>query len=303
MRDILLRFVLLLALTGCAANAPGPLVRLSDQQPLPEAAGDSIVPLKVAVAAVISPQGTAESYQPLLDYLAHKLDRPIQLVQRRTYAEVNDLVRDGGVDVAFVCTAAYVTGHDDFGMELLVVPQVNGEVAYHSVLIVPADSPATGMADLRGMVFAFTDPLSNTGRNYPTWLVSQLGETPETFFARTFYTYSHDDAIRAVSDGLADGAAVDSLVYDYALSRDPSLNDRVRVIHTSPAFGMPPVVVGPNARPQLKAELETLFLAIADDPLGEEPLHAIGVERFVQIDDTAYESVRQLNTHLTDLLP
>lgn len=102
---------------------------------------------------------------------------------------------------------------------------MDGGTVDYSVLIVPADSPARTMADLRGKVFAFTDPMSNTGRTYPTYLVRQLGQTPETFFARTFFTYSHDDAIHAVADGLADGAAVDSLVYDFAVARDPALGE------------------------------------------------------------------------------
>ncbi len=62
----------------------------------------------------------------------------MELVLRRTYAEINDLVESGYVDVAFVCTSAYVAGHDKFGMELLVAPQVNGETTYYSLLIVPA---------------------------------------------------------------------------------------------------------------------------------------------------------------------
>jgi phosphonate transport system substrate-binding protein len=248
----------------------------------------------VAIAAVISPKGTLESYQPLLDFLSDQLDRPIELVQRRTYAEVNDLIESGDVDLAFVCTSAYVDGHARFGMELLAAPQVDGGTVYYSVLIVPADSPARTMADLRGKVFAFTDPMSNTGRTYPTYLVRQLGQTPETFFARTFFTYSHDDAIRAVADGLADGAAVDSLVYDFAVVRDPALGRRTRVIHRSEPFGIPPVVVGPQVRPQLKAELQDVLLRMAEVEAGRRSLAAAGIERFVRIDDSAYDSARAL---------
>lgn len=252
------------------------------------------MPLRVAVAAVISPKGTVESYQPLLDFLSARLDRPIELAQRRTYAEVNDLIESGEVDLAFVCTSAYVDGHDKFGMELLAAPQVDGATVYFSLLIVPADSPAQAMADLRGKVFAFTDPMSNTGRNYPTYLVQQLGQTPETFFARTFFTYSHDDAIRAVADGLADGAAVDSLVYDFAIARDPTLAQKTRVIHRSEPFGIPPVVVGPQVRPQLKAELQRLLFDMADAPDGRASLATAGIERFVPIADSAYDSARAL---------
>ncbi|MBP7690600.1 MAG: phosphate/phosphite/phosphonate ABC transporter substrate-binding protein [Anaerolineales bacterium] len=281
-------------LTACAGAGSGPVIKLNQLEPLPAVAAAAEVPLRVAVAAVISPKGTVESYQPLLDYLGRQLSRPIELVQRRTYAEVNDLVENGAVDLAFVCTSAYVDGHAKFGMELLAAPQVDGAAVYYSVLIVPANSPAQTMADLRGQAFAFTDPMSNTGRNYPTYLVQQLGYTPDTFFARTFYTYSHDDAIRAVADGLAGGAAVDSLVYDFALARDPALGERTRVIHQSPAFGIPPVVVGPAMRPQLKAELQSVLLGMADTADGQQSLQTAGMERFVLIEDSAYDSARSL---------
>ncbi|HEY4689358.1 MAG TPA: phosphate/phosphite/phosphonate ABC transporter substrate-binding protein [Anaerolineae bacterium] len=286
-------------LTACSSGPSGaPLVHLSNLKPLPAEVSSDVIPLRVAVAAVVSPKGTAESYQPLLDYLSAQLNRPVELVQRRTYTEINDLIESGFVDLAFVCTSAYVAGHDKFGMELLAAPQVNGETVYYSMLIVPRDSPAQGIADLRGKVFAFTDPMSNSGRVYPTYLVKQLGSTPEQFFARTFFTYSHDDAIRAVAAGLADGAAVDSLVYDFAVSRDPTLGERTRLIHRSPPFGIPPVVVSPNVRPQLKAELQALLLGMADEalrnPRAQNALRAIGIDRFVSIDDSAYDSVREL---------
>lgn len=284
-------------LAACAAATAAdaiPTVRLNDLQPLPPTPPAEVMPLRVAVAAVISPRGNVESYTPLLNYLANKLGRPVEMVQRRTYQEVNDLLRDGQVDVAFVCTSAYVAGKQDFGMQLLAAPQVNGATVYYSYLIVPADSPARGMADLRGKVFAFTDPMSLSGRVYPTSLVHALGAGPETFFGRTFFTYSHDNAIRAVADGLADAASVDSLVYDFAVARDPALATRVKVIHRSPAFGIPPVVVGPNMRPQLRAQLYDLLIGLQGDPAGAGILAALGFDRFVPIGDDAYESARRL---------
>ncbi|PKO24033.1 MAG: phosphate/phosphite/phosphonate ABC transporter substrate-binding protein [Chloroflexi bacterium HGW-Chloroflexi-1] len=269
-------------------------VRLDDLRPLPAAPQAAVVPLHVAVAAVISPRGNLESYSPLLAYLGRKLGRPVEMVQRRTYAEINDLVRDGQVAVAFVCTSAYIAGRRDFGMQLLAAPQVDGATVYYSYLIVPANSPARSMADLQGKVFAFTDPMSFSGRVYPTSLVRALGAEPETFFSRTFFTYSHDNALRAVADGLADGAGVDSLVYDFAVAREPALASKVKVIHRSPPFGIPPVVVGPDVRPQLRAELYDLLLGLQDDPEGPAILAALGFDRFVPIEDAAYDSVRQL---------
>ena len=297
MRQIVLLACCLPLLAACAAPTAAegiPTVRLSDLRPLPPTPPAEILPLRVAVAAVISPRSNVESYTPLLNYLADKLNRPVEMVQRRTYAEVNDLIRDGQVDLAFVCTSAYVAGRQDFGMQLLAAPQVAGATVYYSYLIVPADSPARGMADLQGKDFAFTDPISFSGRVYPTSLVHALGSEPEAFFARIFFTYSHDNSIRAVADGLADGAAVDSLVYDFAVARDPALASKVRVIHRSPPFGIPPVVVGPDIRPQLRAQLYDLLIGLPDDPAGPAILAALGFDRFVPIKDDVYDTARRL---------
>lgn len=179
-------------------------------------------------------------------------------------------------------------------MELLVVPQVDEKTTYNSYSIVLTPSKAQSMKDLRGAVFAFTDPISLSGRVYPTCLVQGLGFPPEELFGRTFYTYNHDEAIRAVARGMADGAAVDSLVYEHAIARDPSLAEKVKVIHRSPDFGIPPVVVSSFTRPQVTADLQALLLAMADDPTSSVPLASIGVERFVLIDDNANDSVRYL---------
>lgn len=251
-------------------------------------------PLRVAVAAVISPKGNVESYSDLLNYLGRKLNRRVELVQRQTYAEVNDLVKNGNVDLAFVCTSAYVVGQREFGMELLVAPEVNGETVYYSLLVVPADSPARSIADLRGKLFAFTDPMSLTGRVYPTSLVKSLDGTPESFFARVFFTYSHDNAIKAVANKVADGANVDSLVYDYFVARDPTIAERTRVIHRSPAFGIPPVVVSPNQSPQLKETFRDLLMQMHSDSEGETILRNLQIDRFVIVSDRIYDSARAL---------
>lgn len=297
---VILGVLVILALSACNAQQK-PYIDLNALTPVsPNEARDTL-PLRVAVSAVISPQGTVESYTPLLDYIEVRLDRPVELVQRPTYAEVNRLLEIGEVDVAFVCTGAYLIGEREFDMEILAAPVVNGEAAYHSWLIVPAESPAQSMADLRGTTFAFTDPLSHTGRLYPTYLIFQMGERPETFFGRTFFTYSHDAAIQAVASGLADGAAVDSLIYNHLIQREPDLEKKLRIIHQSPPFGIPPVVVSPNIRPQLRAVLQAIFLGMHEDPQGKEALAILDIDRFITLENNTYDSARELEIFLGNI--
>ncbi len=278
-----------------------PYVRLSQAgQPLPtfEPGRPSRLPLRVAIAAVISPQATLDTYGPLLDYLSLRLNRPTELLQRSTYAEINELIRNGGADVAFVCGGAYVEGERQFGMQILVVPQVNGQTTYQSYIIVARDSPFQSLEDLRNHTFAFTDPLSNSGHLSPLWLLYQMHETPESFFSKTTFTYSHDHSIQAVADHIVDAAAVDSLVYDNVIANDASYLERLRIIHRSEPYGIPPVVVHPQIDPSLRAELLRVFLDMDEDSQGQAILKDLRVERFVEGDPAMYDSIRQMASTL-----
>lgn len=256
------------------------------------------LPLRVAIAGVISPKETIRIYRELVEYLGQEMGRPVEIVQRSTYAEINELVRAANIDVAFVCSEAYVQGNDEFGMELLAVPEVRSEVTYYSYIIVPNESVAQSLEDLRGKTFAFSDPLSNSGRLSPTYALHQMGETPDSFFKRYVFTYSHDNSIKSVAEKLVDGAAVDSLVYDYTLARNPRFNKKTRIIQTSGPYGIPPVVVHPGLNPQLKSQLQTLLLTLHQSERGESILQELFIDRFVQADDRLYDPVRQMLAEL-----
>jgi phosphonate transport system substrate-binding protein len=288
--------VALAILTACQEAPKPPSIRLtaeSPESPRPPS-GAVKAPVRIAVAPVISPRENFRLYRPLMDYLARELDRPVEFLQRPTYSEINDLVRNGHADVAFVCDYAFVLGERDFGMQILVVPQVTGQLTYRSLLIVPAESQAKSLEDLRRKSFAFSDPLSSSGWLYPAYLLRLNGERPESFFARTVFTYSHDNTVRAVADRLVDGGAVDSLVYDFMTARSPELRQRLRVIGKSPPWGNPPVAVHPRIDPGLRERLRQVLLAMGDDPTAQPFLRELMIDRFVTLDDSYYRDVRAM---------
>ena len=291
--------VLLLSLAAAACALPGPAKRVSLSVPAAESStawrAPEPQPLRIAAAAILSPQTTSRDYEVLLTYLADSLDRPVQLVQRASYAETNELIRTRQVDVAFVCTGAYVQGHQEFGMELLAVPEVRGLTTYQSYIIVPGRSAAQELDDLRGAVFAYTDPMSLSGYLVPLQLLRTTypGEA-DSFFSRTLFTYSHEHSLKAVSEGWVDGAAIDSLVYLAALAKTPAYGQLTRVIWQSPPYGIPPIVVSPALDPALKAQLRQIFFSMDDHPEGRRALSSLGIEQFVPADDSLYASARVL---------
>jgi len=293
---------LILAVVSLAACGPGYEGETINFQTSPEAGSGSPVAsaraegvIRMAVAPVISPRETFNSrYRDLLDYIGRELGLPVELVQGKTYAEINDMVRTGDVTFAFVCTNPYLQGRDDFGMELLAAPEVNGETTYYSYLVVRADSPFDSLADLRGSTFAFSDPLSNSGRLAPVYQLALAGETPESFFSRSIFTYAHDNSIKAVAENLVDGAAVDSLVYDYWVKTGSDFTSKTKVIEKWGPYGINPVVVRPGLDPALKQQLREVLLGMDTGAAGREILSALLIDRFVVPDDSIYDSVRKM---------
>jgi phosphonate transport system substrate-binding protein len=250
--------------------------------------------LRVAVGAMISPKETFVYYRQLIEYIGKKMGRPVDLVQRKTYEEINQLLGRGEIDLAFICSGPYAGGKEQFGFELLAAPQVQGSHFYRSYLIVNRNQPYQKIEDLRGRVFAFTDPESNTGRLAPTYWLKQLGEDPEGFFAKVIYTYSHDNSILAVGRGLVDGAAVDSLIWEYFRNVTPELTQLTRIIRKSEPFAIPPVVASGSFPEEKRRQAREVLLSMHLDTEGKRILDGLMIDRFVAPPADWFESVKQI---------
>ncbi|MDP3298135.1 MAG: phosphate/phosphite/phosphonate ABC transporter substrate-binding protein [Thermodesulfovibrionia bacterium] len=249
-------------------------------------------PIRIAIGSMMTPKEGYAYYKHLLNYIGEKMGRPVKLIDREKYAEIIALLKTGYLDIAFVCSKPYVDGHKEFGLELLVVPQVNGKTEYYSYIIVPVDSPVKTFEELRGKTFAFTDPGSNTGKLVPAHMLFKMNETPDSFFKEYIFTYDHDKSIKAVAKKIVDGASVDSLIWDYYNKFNPELTSKTKIILKSPPYGITPVVVPPGLDPEIKNKLRKIFLDIHKDEEGKKILEGMMIDKFVAGNDASYNSIR-----------
>jgi len=148
--------------------------------------GDKRPVFRIAVGAMISPKTTKGLYNDFLRIVGDELGRKTVFSQRKTYAEINQLVKNQELDLAWVCSGPYVEGHREFGMEILAVPMVNGKPVYYSYILANSSSTISSFQELKGKKFAFTDPYSNTGSLVPTYMLAQMGETPQSYLKKHF---------------------------------------------------------------------------------------------------------------------
>lgn len=172
-------------------------------------------------------------------YLSGRLGQPVTLVKRRTYQEITAMLLSEQLDAAWICGFPLIQYPDR--LSLVAVPVYRGKPLYQSYLIAGKDDPAQSIEEMRGYVHAFSDPDSNSGFLVTRHLLTTMGEKPDTFFSRHFFTYGHRNVVRAVSTGLARCGSVDGYVWDVMTEIEPALTAGTRVVRKSELLGFPPV--------------------------------------------------------------
>jgi phosphonate transport system substrate-binding protein len=227
------------------------------------------------------------------DYLEARLNRPVEFVQRDRYRDTMDLLQQQKVDFAWICDYPYVMLKKE--LRLVAVALNEGKPTYRSYLIVPAhDVKTQNVNDLKGSVFVYADPHSNTGYLVPRFEIKQSGQNPEHFFKRTFFTWSHRKAIDAVAKGLAQGAAVDSYVWDALSKVRPEVTAKTRIAWRSEEYGFPPVVAQNNVPEADFLLMQDVLMKMQNDTQGRELLSRLKLTGFITGSPKLYDRVAEM---------
>ncbi len=223
-------------------------------------------------------------------YLESATGLSVELVTRRTYQEISALLISSQLDGAWICSPPFLTYQAE--LELLAVPVWNGKPLYRSYLIADAHREASSIDDLAGDIHAFSDPDSNSGYVATAAELAAKGIKPERFFRQMFFTYGHENVVRAVASGLAQSGSVDGYVYEVLKEVEPALTSATRVVRASPWFGFPPIAgplaaVGTDKRDRLRNALLTMH----QDNEGQKLLKALRLDRLADEPPALFDSV------------
>lgn len=248
-------------------------------------------PIRFAIAPVLSPEISYVHYKNLVDYLSNVLGRAGEIITRNSYAEVNDIINSNQCEVAIICTYSYIQVKNQTGARLLVIPEINDSITYRSIVIVRAESDIWEIKQLQSKRLGYADELSTSGWVYLALLLRTGGLDPNHFFSKRQWTGSHDSSIFAVVEGTVDAAAVHSLVFD---QMPPQTKKQLRIIHSSPEFGMPPLVTPAGIDPELRQQIQDVLLSMHRDKIGRAILDKLRIDRFHLGNHSHYQSVENL---------
>ena len=229
-------------------------------------------------------------------YLESRVDRPVRFIQRGSYREIVELLLTNEVDAAWLC--GYPLVLHEKRLSALAVPKYQGAALYRSHLVVPkSDTSTRSVLDLKNKVFAYSDPLSNSGYLVPRTKIQMGGHDAAAFFRRTFFTFSHRKVIEAVGSGLADAGAVDGYVWETMAEQFPSSVAGLRVAWRSEPHGFPPIVIRKNWGDVNKQALLGALLTMHANEAGREILQQLNIDGFSAPKSDQYDSIRSMLKH------
>jgi phosphonate transport system substrate-binding protein len=235
-------------------------------------------------------------YETVTEEVGRRLGIPTDLRVETDYAAC----AEDRNDVCFVCSLPYVelerrgiAPAEPIAAPVLQGSRYQGRPIYFSDVIVHRDSPFHSFLDLRGHTWAYNEPLSHSGYGITRYRLVQLGET-NGFFSEVIEAGFHEESIRMVAAGEVDASAIDSQVLAVALRDDPALARELRVVEALGPSTIQPVAVSKRVPAALRDEIRRVLVTLHDHPAVRRRLAAGLVERFVEVDASSYDDIRQM---------
>ena len=258
---------------------------------IPVYAADNERPIRFGLTAVVVTENL-RFLDHWSQYLEGEMGRKVELVMRKSYREVMDLLDSGSIDFAWICGFPYIQKRQPESLQLLSVPIYRGSPRYQSYIIVPASSSSQHFSDLKDRIFAFSDPDSNSGFLYPLSLLVEREANPETYFRQTFFTFNHAETVQAVAEQFADGGAVDSYIWEYLAVFRPELTEQTRIIKKSPRYGFPPIVSRLGVETHILKRMKNTLESMHQNPAGKSLLSQLKLDGFGDYPDSLFNGIR-----------
>lgn len=226
--------------------------------------------------------------EPLRLYLEKRLNMPVEMVVGSNYAATSAALRFGRLHIAYLGPVSYILQSRYATMEPFARPshETVGPT-FQAVVIVPADSPAKTLADLRGKQIGFGDPASTSGTWVPRYMLVEAGLVSDRDYTLRVLG-AHDRVAFAVATRKLDAGGLSMPIYNRLLKEGKLDAKSVRVLAESPAIPEYMWTFGRGLDPAFKEEIRKAFIEV-NDPAA---LKVFRAEAFIPSVDADVDRVR-----------
>jgi phosphonate transport system substrate-binding protein len=249
--------------------------------------------LRVSAIPDESPTELLRKFQPLGAYLEKEVGMKVVWTPVNDYPAVVEGLAAGKIDLAWLGGFTFVQVRLRTGTAIPIAQRVEDE-KFTSKFIVPLDSTAKTLQDLKGKTFAFGSPSSTSGSLMPRYFLLKEGINPEKDFSRVAYSGAHDATVAFVASGRAEAGVLNASVWDKLVEKGDPNAKAVKVIATTPPYYDYNWTVRGDLDPAIVKKLTEAFLKLdPGNPAQKEILDLQRATKFIPTKPENYKSIEE----------
>lgn len=247
-------------------------------------------------------QSVENNFEPLVEYIAAKTGKKVELVQSTDYAALVEAAIAGRIDIGSFSGFTYVAATNG-GAPLtpigVTVTEAGEEPGYESLAVVPKGSDIASIKDMKGHKVCFVDPGSTSGYLYPSAELLAEGINPESDVTPVF-AGGHDASAQKTAQGVEceAGFAEDAVVESTGIADGLFAEGDLTVINRVTVPGAP-LVMSTNLPKDVQSSLKDALQNITLDGIEAEGITITDAFKayfyeLVPVEDSYYDSVRKV---------
>jgi phosphonate transport system substrate-binding protein len=248
--------------------------------------------LRVSAIPDEAPTELQRKFKPLGDYLKKATGLEVEFVPVTDYAAVVEGLATNKLDLAWLGGFTYVQARLRTHGGAVPIVQRAEDAKFTSRFIVPVNSTAKTLADLKGKTFAFGAPSSTSGSLMPRYYLLKAGIDPERDFKSVAFSGAHDATVAFVAAGRAEAGVLNASVMDKLVEEKNANVAKVRVLAVTPPYFDYNWTVRPGLDPALTKKLTDAFLALdPGKPEMKEIMDLQRASRFIPTSNANYDGI------------
>lgn len=250
--------------------------------------------LRISAIPDESPTELQRKFKPLGNYLASDTGMKVEFTPVTDYAAVVEAIATKKIDMAWLGGFTYVqTKIRTKGTAIPIIQRVDDE-KFKSVFIVPANSNAKVISDVKGGTIAFGSPSSTSGHLMPRYFLMQDGINPDKDFKNIAFSGAHDATVAFVASGKADVGALNISVWDKLLeSKNPNAL-KVKVLFTTPPYFDYNWTVRGDLDATLVKKISNAFLKLdINNPSHKELMELQRASKYITTKSSNYDDIEK----------
>ena len=250
--------------------------------------------LKVSAIPDEAPTELARKFKPLGDYLEKETGLKVEWTPVTDYAAVVEGMATNKIDLAWLGGFTFIQAKLRTNGGATPIAQRAEDEIFTSKFIVPADSTAKTLADLKGKTFAFGSPSSTSGSLMPRFFLLKAGINPEKDFKNVAFSGAHDATVAFVAGGKAEAGVLNSSVWDKLVETKNPNAAKVKVLATTPTYYDYNWTVRPGLDAVITKKLTDAFLKLdPKNPAHKEIMDLQRASKFIATKTSNYDGIEQ----------